>query len=123
MCAANTGSVVPANGIVVRERSVTGRGMTVIAVAAGAVTAERTTTAVSRYVPARRRQQVDVCETAPVESTITGGANKVQLMVLLLGSDTRICYYSVAVWDLCQHKAGGTGQMVCTEGFRIDGRS
>lgn len=123
MCTANTGSVVPANGIVVRKRAVTGRGMTVIAIAAGAVAAERTTAAVSRYVPARSRQQVDVCETAPVESAVTGGANEVQLMVLLLGCETRVRYHSVAVWDLCQHQAGGTGQMSCTEGFRIDGSS
>lgn len=86
MRAANTGSVVPATGIVavLHKRSVTGRGMTVIAVAAGAVTAEgATATAVgsssSSSVSGRRRcrQQVNMCETVPTESAIAGGADEV----------------------------------------------
>lgn len=84
MCAANTGSVVPATGIVavLHKRSVTGRGMTVIAVAAGAVTAEgATAVGSSSYssVSGRRRcrQQVDMCETVPAESAVAGGADEV----------------------------------------------
>lgn len=96
MCAANTGSVVPADGIIIIVRvrpSVTGRGMTVIAVAAGAVTAERATStaaAVSAYVSGRCRQQVHMGKpTAAVQCTIAGSADKIQLMlmlVLLLGA-------------------------------------
>lgn len=80
MRAANTGSVVPADGIVVvvRKRSVTGRGMTVIAVAAGAMTAKRTSSAVWSSVSGRCRQQMDMCKTtASVQSVIAGGADKV----------------------------------------------
>lgn len=83
MRAANTGSVVPATGIavVLHKRSVTGRGMTVIAVAAGAVTAEGATAAVgsSSSVSGRRRcrQQVDMCETVPTKSAVAGGADEV----------------------------------------------
>lgn len=83
MCAANTGSVVPATGIVavLHKRSVTGRGMTVIAVAAGTVTAEGATAvgSSSSSVSGRRRcrQQVDMCETVPTESAVAGGADEV----------------------------------------------
>lgn len=74
--AANTGSV-PAAGIVVRKRSVTGWGMTVIAVAAGTVTAERTAASVAGQIACRCRQQMDVSEPVPAGTVVTGSADKV----------------------------------------------
>lgn len=98
--------------------------MTVIAVAAGTVTAKRTTsatTAVSTYVSGRCRQQVHMGKAAAtVQCTIAGGADEVQLMLVLLDAWTRSS--GGAVRDLSHYKAG-TGQVVCTEGFLVDGSS